>query len=485
MSDYKHGVYTSEVATSITAPVQVSAGLPVFIGRAPVNLTADPMAYVNKPVLAYTYAEAVTALGYTDDFTNYELCEAMKVLFKLYAVAPVVFINVMDPEKHKTAVPNASISLASGAAVVDKTGVLLTSLKIKLTEAGADLVKDTDYTVAFNDDHKPLITALPGGALDGKTTVFVTYDHLDPSKITEADIIGGVDAITGAASGSECIDQIFPKLGLIPGLLAAPGWTEKPGVAAVLKAKATSINTLFKAMAVCDVDSAAADIYTKVYEWKSKNNYTSEFQIACWPKTKLDSEIYRYSTQMIGLICYTDSKNDDVPYVSPSNKTLQINGIVNAKGDEIILGPEQAAYLNGKGIVTATNLMGAWKAWGNRTGIYPTSTDPKDSWIPVRRMFNWIGNTLIMTYWQKVDDPTNRRLIQTVVDSINIWLNGLGAKGAVLGGRVEFNASENPTTDLINGINRFHVYVTPPIPNEDMEFILEFDISYLENLFAA
>jgi len=485
MSDYKHGVYTSEVATSITAPVQVSAGLPVFIGRAPVNLTADPIAYVNKPVLAYTYAEAVTALGYTDDFTNYELCEAMKVLFKLYAVAPIVFINVMDPTKHKTAVPNAPISLASGAAVVDKTGVLLTSLKIKLTEAGEDLAKGMDYTVAFNDDHKPLITALPGGALDGKTTVFVTYDHLDPSKIMEADIIGGVDAITGAASGSECIDQIFPKLGLIPGLLAAPGWTEKPSVAAVLKAKATSINTLFKAMAVCDVDSTAADIYTKVYEWKSKNNYTSEFQIACWPKTKLDSEVYRYSTQLIGLICYTDSKNDDVPYVSPSNQTLQINGIVNEEGKEIILGPEQAAYLNGKGIVTATNLMGAWKAWGNRTGIYPTSTDPKDAWIPVRRMFNWIGNTLIMTYWQKVDAPTNKRLIQTVVDSINIWLNGLSAKGAILGGHVEFNATENPATDLLNGINRFHVYITPPIPNEDMEFILEFDVSNLENLFAA
>lgn len=486
MSDYKHGVYTSEVATSVTSPVAVSAGLPVFIGRAPVNLASDPTAYVNKPVLAYTYAEAVAALGYTDDWENYELCEAIYTLFKLYNVAPVVFINVLDPATHKTAVTNVSIALAAGAATIDKAGVMLSSLTIKATEAGQALVSGTDYTVAFNDDHKPVVTAIAGGALDGKTTMVVTYDYLDHTKVTSTDIIGGVNVTTGALSGSECIDQVFPLLGLVPGLLAAPGWTEKPAVAAVLKAKATAINTLFKAMAVCDIDCTAtgADIYSEVYSWKSTNNYTSEFQINCWPKVKLDSKVFRYSTQLIGLICYVDSQNDDIPYVSPSNHTLQINGIQNAAGTEIILGPDQAAYLNGKGIVTATNLMGAWKAWGNRTGIYPTSTDAKDAWIPVRRMFNWIGNTLIMTYWQKVDAPTNKRLIQTVVDSVNIWLNGLTAKGALLGGYVEYRADENPTTDLLNGINRFHVHITPPIPNEDMEFILEFDVSALETLFS-
>jgi len=488
MSDYKHGAYASEVATSVTAPVTVSAGLPIFIGRAPVNLVVDPAAYVNKPLLAYTYAEAVKALGYTDDFENYELCEAMKALFKLYQVAPVVFINVLDPTKHITATKNGPVSLASGTVTIDKTGILLTSLQVSLTEAGEILKQNTDYTVAFNDDKKPVITAIVGGALDGKTTILVTYNAIDPSKVKSTDIIGGVDATTGAVSGSECIDQVFPKLGLIPGLLAAPGWTEKSSVAAVLKAKATSINTLFKAMAVCDIDSTAetgANLYTKVYAWKSEKNYTSEFMINCWPKVKLDSEIYRYSTQLVGLMCYTDSKNDDIPYVSPSNQTLQIDGIQNAAGDEVILGPDQAAYLNGKGIVTATNLMGAWKAWGNRTGIYPTSTDPKDAWIPVRRMFNWVGNTLIVTYWQKVDAPTNKRLVQSVIDSINIWLNGLGAKGALLGGYVEYREDENPETDLLNGINRFHIHLTPPIPNEDMEFILEFDVTLLKSLFTA
>ncbi|KHF27321.1 hypothetical protein LR68_03868 [Anoxybacillus sp. BCO1] len=98
-------------------------------------------------------------------------------------------------------------------------------------------------------------------------------------------------------------------------------------------------------------------------------------------------------------------------------------------------------------------------------------------------MFNWIGNTIILTFWQKVDDPTNKRLIDTVVDSVNIWLNGLTARGALLGGRVEFQKDENPITDLLNGIVRFHVYLTPPVPAEDIVFMLEFDVNYLNTLF--
>jgi len=484
---YKHGVYINEVATSVTAPVEVSAGLPVFIGRAPVNLVTDPTAYVNKPLLAYTYGEAVAAMGYSDDWENYELCEAIYVMFKLYAVAPVVLINVLDPTEHKVSISDASVTLADSEATIKTKGILLSSLAVKLTTAGQALVSGTDYTAAFDDDGYVLITAIDGGAItSAQTALVVSYSNLDPSLVTSADIIGGTDATTGAMTGIELIDQVFPKFGLVPGLLNAPGWSDQSGVAAVMKAKATNINSLFKAMAVTDIDctSEGADLYTEVYEWKSTKNYISEYQINCWPKVALDGVKFRFSTQLTGLICYVDSQNDDIPYVSPSNKTMQIDSVVNADGDEITLGPDQAAYVNGKGVVTAVNIMGGWKSWGNRTGIYPTSTDPKDAWIPVRRMFNWIGNSIITTYWQKVDDPLNKRLIQTVVDSMNIWLNGLTAKGALLGGRVEFLESENATTDLLNGIVNFHVYITPPVPAEDMEFTLEFDTSYFETLFT-
>lgn len=61
---YKHGVYTSEVATSLVAPIEGTAGLMVVVGTAPVNMLADPAGAVNKPLLVHSYKEAVEAVGY-------------------------------------------------------------------------------------------------------------------------------------------------------------------------------------------------------------------------------------------------------------------------------------------------------------------------------------------------------------------------------------------------------------------------------------
>ena len=44
---FYHGVKTSEQATSVIAPVQTTAGLPVVFGTAPVHLTEDPSQQAN------------------------------------------------------------------------------------------------------------------------------------------------------------------------------------------------------------------------------------------------------------------------------------------------------------------------------------------------------------------------------------------------------------------------------------------------------
>lgn len=484
---YKHGVYISEVPTSIIPPVRVAAGLPVVVGTAPINLATD-QSYVNKPMLAYTYQEAVTALGYSADWEKYTLCEFMKSHFALFSVAPVVFINVLSPTTHKADVAAADMALTSGALTIEQDGILLSTVVVKLTSAGQALVKNTDYTAAFDADGNVVVTRIATGTIRvDQETLNIAYSHLDASLVDADDIIGGVDVLTGAYTGLELVNRVFPLFRLVPGQILAPGWSHDVEVAAVMKAKSSNINGLFKAISECDVDSGetGADLYSEVPAWKNDNNFTDPLQIVCWPKIKLGDDVYHLSTQVAGVICKLDGENDDIPYHSPSNKNLQCNAAVTDAGSEVSLGPEQAAYLNGEGIVTALNFIGGWKLWGNRTGAYPGNTDVKDTYIPVRRMFNWVGNTLILTYWQKVDDPTNRRLIETVVDSVNIWLNGLGARGALLGGRVEFQADDNPVTDLLNGIVRFHVYITPPVPAEDFEFVLEFDVSYFETLFTA
>ena len=59
---YKHGVYVSEVPTSILPAVTVDSAVPVIFGTAPVNMT--DVTNVNRPVLCNSYEEFVAAFGF-------------------------------------------------------------------------------------------------------------------------------------------------------------------------------------------------------------------------------------------------------------------------------------------------------------------------------------------------------------------------------------------------------------------------------------
>jgi len=483
---YKHGVYVSEVPTSIIPPTRTTAGLPFVIGTAPINL-AD-VTNVNKPVLCSTYQEAVEAFGYSDDWANYTLCEFIYSHFVLFNVSPVVLVNVLDPATHKTSKTDESYTFSATVQAVklQNKGVLLNTVVAKSTSDPAKTyVLGTDYTLGFDKDGYAVITRLSGGTIGATSGIKVSYSYLTPSLVIASDIIGGVDTTTGDYKGLELVDKVFPKFGLVPGMILAPGWSSAPEVAAVMAAKASNINAHFKCIALVDVPTDTVKKYSDVSEWKNQNNFISERQIVCWPKIKLGTKEFHLSTQLAGVMCKADSGNGDVPCISPSNKPIQADGAV-ANGKEVALGPEQAAYLNGQGIVTALNFNGGWKAWGNRTGAYPSVTDVKDTFTVIRRMLDWIGNTLVLTFWQKVDYPITRRLVDTIVDSVNIWLHGLAeGKESILGGRIEFHRDENPTTDLIDGIICFHVYATPPGPAREIDFIVEYDPQYLGTLFSS
>lgn len=479
---YKHGVYVSEVPTSIIPAVNTMAGLPVIYGTAPVHLAKD-RAKANKPVLCYSYAEAVEAFGYSTDWASYTLSEAVYCEFALYNVAPVVLVNVLDPAVHKTAVNNVAKTLVDGTAVI-ADAVLLETLKVSKAESGAKLIAGVDYEAIYNDKEEVVITALEGGTLVTATNIYVSYEKVDASKVTAADIIGGVSNVDGSVKGLETLNQVFPLFGVVPGLVVAPGWSDNPEVAAVMRAKASNINSHFKASVLVDIPSDSVTKYTDVSAWKNNNSYTGADMAVCWPMVKMGESIYHMSTHLMGVIGQTDANNNDIPYVSPSNKAAQITGLCLANGEEVILDNDQANYLNSQGVITCLNFIGSWKLWGNRTGVYPGNTDVKDCILSIRRMFNWHAQTFIQTYWAKVDQPITKRLIQTVIDSENIRLNGLVAQGVLLGARVEFRQEENPVTDLMDGIIKFHTYFTPPGPARVIENTIEYDPSYFETLFS-
>lgn len=469
---YKHGVYVSENATSLTAPVTGNAGLQVVVGTAPVNTVADPAAAVNAPVLVNSYAEAVAAVGYSDDFASYTLCQAISAAFQVIGCGPLVLINVLDPAKHTTAVTEKTAQVNNKIAVVEEKGMLLGGLTVK-GDASAVLKAGEDYTASF-DDEGNLMIALIGSKT--ATTLTVSGKKLDPSKVTAADIVGSVDAGTGKVSGLEVVQQVYPKLGMTPGILLAPGFSKDATVAAALQAKTTGINGSFRCICVCDVDSgtSGAKVYTDVKTKKEASGLNGANCYAVWPCAKVGTKVYSGSAIVAAEMAYQDASNDDVPNMSVDNKAVAISAACLADGTEVYLDQEQANVLNGAGVGTFLNLNG-WRCWGSNTAAYPGNTDPKDRWINIRRFMNWAANTFILTYTPKIGQVMNRRLIESIVDSENIRGNSFVSRGICAAYSIAFMDADNPTTDLLNGKIVFRQSMTPFTPAEEIDDVIEFD----------
>ena len=117
------------------------------------------------------------------------------------------------------------------------------------------------------------------------------------------------------------------------------------------------------------------------------------------------------------------------------------------------------------------------------TACYPADTAPENAFIPVSRMFDWVGNTLVKTFWNHLDKPILRRRLDSIIDGATIWLNGLTGSGYLYGGRVEIPEADNPKENLVAGIVKPRIALTPPSPAQEITTTLTYDASYADSLF--
>jgi len=479
---YYHGIRVKENPTNVPVPARSTGGVLIAIGTAPGG-TAKP----NEPVLVNTYAEAAASVGYSDEWDKYTLCQAISACFLKVGAAPIVLINVYDPQKHGKALAETEIDVANMQAVLAVKNVILSELVVK---NGADtLAAGTDYFAALNDEGDTVITILDGSSAAAATRLKVSGKVSDISGVTAADIIGGLDVSTGEETGLEAVRKVYPKLGEVPGLIIAPGWSHIPSVAAALSAKAESeIGGDFKCMAIVDINSTAtgAKKYTDVQAAKAAAGLVSPQVIALWPKVIAAGDAMYYSAYYAAVMIKADAENGGIPSYETGNRPIGISGLCldDAENTEILLDHYQANEVNSYGVVTALNLDG-FRTWGNSTCCYPGITDPKDRWIVPRRLFNWERNNLIIKYTNTVDSPASYRTITAITDAENVYLNSLAADGHIAGGRVEFNPDENPISQILDGHLRFNLYMSPYVPAEDILFVMEFDVSTLEAEFGG
>ena len=475
------GIHVYEKATAVAIPVVADVGIPFVVGLAPVHTAAKP-AKANVPVLCTSWDEAVEKLGFSYDWKKYTLCEFIYSHFQLFGCQPVIFCNVLDTDTMKNTLEAKEYDV-SDHKITLPFDTIAAGLKVSVPGDGGteptELKPDEDYTVLYDeDDGVCIVELLSSGSAYSAAKLSVSGSTVDTSAVVTADVVSGLGVI----------DACMSMVGVIPDLICAPGFSHLSVVAAIMATKAAGINGLFRAKALVDVDCGAEGVteYSALTPWKNKNNMVDENQILCWPMVKLGDYKFHMSTQLAGLMAKVDTDNAGVPYESPSNKNYKMDGCCLEDGTEVNLTFEQSNIIAGYGIVTALNFMSmGWTCRNNYTACYPANTDVKDQFIPVSRMFDFVGNTLIRTFWSKLDKPMNRRLIDTIIDPCNIWLNGLVSQEYLLGARAEYLEEENSLVDLMAGILHIHIYITPPSPMQECDFTLEYDTNYVTSALAA
>jgi len=472
---FKHGINTFKADTKYTSMRVAQTGIPFFVGCAPCHRAGG---FKNKPQIAYTFEEAKALLGYSDEWRNqdgspkWNLCQAMDAFFNVFQMGPAVFVNIFDPATHKTAVASASVAVTNKIAKLPADAIIDSGLVVKATSEGSALTLDTDYTANYTDDGVEIEIINETNA--EATALYIAYNTANVAAITATNISGAF----------EKIELCKGTMGIVPDLFCSPGWSKNPAVAAVMAAKAANIGGLFRAKAVVDLDTAAAaaDTYDDIHSYKNVNGYTDENMIVCWPMVKIGDKLYDYSTIVCGMISSIDADNEGVPYESPSNKILPITACVDAAGNEINLTVSQADTVSvTEGVVTALSYDG-WRLWGNYTGAKSAgNTDVAKIFICTNRMQDYLCNQFVNNFWDKLDQPLKRVVIDDIVNRFNSFLAGLTGSGMLYGGEISYVADNNPSASLIAGKFRLDCRAASPVPAQQIDMYVEYDVEALTN----
>lgn len=475
---YQHGVSAIQSPTTDTLPPSGVSTLPVYFGTAPVQQLLDSSGAINTPILVNSYEDAKAKLGYSDDWATFTLCEAVYAHFKnrIQPIGPIVLVNIMDPDVHVSS-GTASVAIVNGVGYLNAPAVLDT-----ITIASK--VQGTDYTVQYLSDGRIKFTVLPTKTLTNPSTV--TFSKMDVAEVDNADIIGGNTA--GVRTGISVVEMVYVTLKMIPTILVAPGWSQIKAIKEAMITASQKINGHWYALVAADLSSgASADTITEAIAWKLTNGYTDIQLKVGWPKATSAGRTFWASTLMTVRMQQTDFANGNVPFVSPSNKQLDITSPVLESGADFYFDEAQANSLNEKGITTFNYRSGIWVLWGphNANYEYGAAIDPKDIFDAGIRMMMYLTNTFQDRFMSDVDGPLNRSVKDTILNDAGTWLNSLVADGKLLYAVIEFNETSNPTTSIVEGNFVFNVQSTTTPVAKSITFVVQYTTAGISTLFGG
>lgn len=469
MSKYLHGAYGETQANGNRVSDNAQSVI-VAIGTAPVqqlSLKTGESYNVNKPVLVRNIAEAKAAFGYSDEWDKYTLCEAMHHFFETKGIGPMVLINVLDPDVHKTSdattesltPANNRVTIASAQEIILET--------VTVTKNSTTLVKDTDYTIAYNIAKKTIVIT---GITDlGSSALSVSYKSVTPSSVTDSVVIGSTDNL-GTNTGVYAIRNVYPVTGTVPAYIIAPGFSSHPAVHAALASNSKKINGHWDAWMFNDIpiiDNSTAVTISGAATWKNTNGYTNENETVCFPMAAgTDGNKYHLSVIRAANFLELLRDNDGIPYHSASNTDAEIIeslwlGAADTKVyDDGIINEN----LCKNGITSAAFVGGRWAVWGAHAADYnQTDADYVNVAETNRMMLYYLSNDFQLRRPVDVDQPLSANDIRSIVAEEQARLDALVNMGALLYGQASLSAEAIERSDVLKGdyVFEFRVTTTP------------------------
>lgn len=334
----------------------------------------------------------------------------------------------------------------------------------------------TDYTY---DGDKAELAMVSGGALEASEWVSVAYDKIDDSTtaVTPADIVGGVDAGTGAYSGISALLGARSAVGQTPKILIAPGYSGTQTVADALVSVADRLRAVTPIEGPSTTDDAAT---TYRGGFSSRRAYLVDPGVlVADPDGGSTPVTAPNSAYVAGVIAKSDAERGF--WWSPSNRVIL--GILGTERPiDFALGDADARanLLNENEIATIIRERG-YRLWGNRT----CSSDAKWAFLSVVRTADILSDSLLRSHLWAVDRNITRTYFEDVSEGVNAYIRTLVGLGALLGGLCRPSPELNTAATIAAGQAYFDIEFTPTPPAERVTFRSRLTNDYLDTLFDS
>ncbi|AJO78760.1 MULTISPECIES: phage tail sheath subtilisin-like domain-containing protein [Pseudomonas] len=472
-ANFLHGIETIEVERGPRPIRVVKSAVIALVGTAPIGPVNELTQSLNE----------VDAAQFGSHLTGFSIPEALEGIYD-FGAGTVLVVNVLDPAVHRTNVVGQEKQFGDNELLQLEHGGLQ-QLTVKSMNGDTEYVLGTDYTA---DTLIGRVKRLATGSIPANASVKADYTHADPSKVTPADIIGGV-TVAGRRTGLKAFQDSYNLLGYFPKIFIAPGFSTLNSVSVELIISAVQVS------AFTYIDAPIGTTVQQVIAGRGPAgtinfNTSSDRVRLCYPHVKVydaatdGTRLQPLSIRAAGLRAKID--NDKGYWWSMSNQELVgVIGLERPLTARIDDPNSEVNLLNENGITTVFNSFGTgFRLWGNRSAAWPTVTHTRN-FENVRRTKDVVDESIRYSSLQFVDMPVTDSLITSVSESVNLFIRKLVGDEALLGGECWFDPARNPQTELELGHVLFSYKLGVPVPFERGTFETEITGEYLVNLGAA